>query len=606
MKQSSHWAEERDREAAHAIHVYEVTTAVAGPRTVYRTSFDFGFVLPSPESTVVIDPTAVRLAGDFEPLDTTVAPASISSGNPPVVTLGTPREVRRVNLTKYAGHTLQLFRLDQQQLAPKPTVTAVVNSGKAAGPFGGFTDVRFAVAIDGQTLAKGEITGITVRGAPTGGRLGLVDPDGADDPTFFWPTPDQTGTHVNAGPAFAAALQAYLAAKAGDLSPTVRLVIQCDQPCRFELTSFDTGASFALDGFAFPELNASDLTDADALDARIRAAADPVSAHLKAAIGSDLLLDGLNAVISDEALYDAGRFAGVTLSPQTEAALAAGDAPRLNRLLLQDAYPDLVAAASAKRVLRFPADRAGRAGVGVSLPAGAIVSKAELSTQESLRGDRPDDAEAATTAGGRAGVHLSGDGTAAVSVAVSEAITATGLALPLLALTSGTQVAVELRADEQGAPSGKPLATATAALPSPGAVEWSTVYFDPVVLGSGAVWIVLRASKGAAVWLGATASDGLRVVRTPDGSAPSESVLPSLQPLYQLLSRSGSAADAPATTLQLGATIVAAARDGDRFDLRPRRGAPAPRGRRRRRAAHLHLDGGGTITVYPPHVEYEV
>ena len=463
------------------------------------------------------------------------------------------------------------------------------------------------VAIDGAPVPKNEISGITVRGAPTGGRLGLVDPDGTDEPAFFWPTPDQSGTHVDAGPAFAAALQAYLAAKAGDLEPSVRFVIQCDQPCRFALTAFDTGASFAIDGFQFPELLESDLVDPDALAARIAAAADPVSAHLKAAIGRKAIVDGLNEVIAHDPLYDPGRFAGITLGQQTEAALAAGDLPRLNRLLLQDAYPDLVATPSAKRVLRFPADHAGQAGVGVSLPVGATISKAELSTQESLRGDRPGDAGAAATASsGRSGVHVSGDDTAAVSVTVDDAITATGLALPLLALASGTQVSVELRQDDQGAPAGNALATATAALSSPGAVEWSTVYFDPVVLGSGPVWIVLRAAKGEAVWLAASASDGLHVIRTPDDGASTESILPELQPLHQLLSRSGSAADGPATTLRLGGTTLAPARDGDKssYDLAAALQPHAAAGG----AVRLTFTStaAGTITVYPPHVEYDL
>ncbi len=603
---SSHWAVEKDKPVSHAIATYEVTTAVPGQRTVYRATFDLGFVLPSPESSVAIDPAAVHLRGDFAVLDTVVPGASISSGNPPVVTLDSAREVRQVRLTKYAGQTLQLFRLDQQQLASKPTVTAVVSTGKAAGPFGGFTDVRFVAAIDGAPVPKNEISGITVRGAPTGGRLGLVDPDGSDDPTFFWPTPDATGTHADAGPAFAAALQAYFAAKAGDLEPSVRFVIQCDQPCVFAVTAFETGASFALDGFAFPELAASDLTDPAALEARIAAAADPVSAHLRSAIGSASLLDGLNAVVAGDTLYDAGRFAGVTLGPQTEAAKTAGDPARLNRLLLQDAYPDLVAAPSAKRVLRFPADRAGQADVAVSLPAGAVVSKAALSTQESLRGDRAGDPGATSVASGRSGVHVSGGDAASVSVTVDEALTATGLALPLLALASGTQVSVELRADDQGAPAGKALATATATISSPGAVEWSTVYFDPVVLDAGPVWIVLRAAKGEAVWLAAAADDGLHVVRTPDDGSPTEAVLPGLQPLYQLLSRSGSAADAPATTLQLGATTIAAARDGDRstYDLAAALQTAATAGG----AVPLTFTStaAGTITVYPPHVEYEV
>ena len=606
MKAQSHWAVEEERDAEYAVSGYDVSTPVPGPRTVYQGFFDFGFHLPSPETTVVVDASAARLVGSFHQVQTQVPAASISNSVPPIVTLDSAREVRSVDLIDAGNADVQLFRVDQSQLAPKPTVTKKANSAGVA-TFSGFTDVRFAVAVDGGTLTKGDIAAIYVQGAPTGGRLGLADPAGSAAPTFFWTAPNGTGTDADAGPAFAAALQAYLAAKAGDTSPAVRLVIQCDQPCRFAVTSFDTGASFAIDGFAFPELAASDLTDPGALAARIAAAADPVSAHLRSAIGRAALLDGLNAVIAGDALYDAGRFAGITLGPQTEAARTAGDLPRLNRLLLQDAYPDLVAAPSAKRVLRFPADRAGQAGVAVSLPAGASVSKATLSTQESLGGDRPDDAGAATTAPvGGSGIHVSGDDSAAVSVEVEQALTATGLALPLLGLAGGTQVAAELIEDDQGAPAGKRLAAATVALSPPGTVAWATVHFDPVVLDSGPVWIALRAPKGEAVWLGTAAQDGLHVVRTPDDGSPTEDVLPGLQPSYQLLARGGSAADAPATTLQLAGETVAAARGGDRstYDLAA--------------ALKAHANGGGavpltftssaagTITVYPPHVEFEV
>ena len=602
---SSHWAVDREKTPSHAIETYEVTTPVAGPRTVYRASFDFGFELPSPESTVSVDPAAARLRGDFGALKTQVARSAITDDSPPIVTLDTAREVVEVDMNGFSGSVVQLFRVDQKAVAPQPTMTSTANSaGKAY--FNGFTDVHFAVGVNDYGLRKSEIGKIWVEGAPTGARLGLADPDGPAPPAFFWTAPNGTETHADAGSAFGTALQAYLAAKQGDTSPSATLVIQCDQPCTFALTAFETGTAFAIDGFAFPELVASDLTDPDALAARIAAAADPVSAHLRSAIGAAALLDGLNGVVDGGSLYDAGRFAGIALSAQTQAALTAGDLPRLNRLLLQDAFPDLVAAPSAKRVLRFPADHAGQAGVAVSLPAGAVVSKAALSTQESLRGDRPGDAGAATAASGRSGVHVSGADAAAVSVTVEEALTATGLALPLLGLTSDTQVAVELRADDQGAPAGRALATATAGPFSPGAAEWSTVYFDPVVLGSGPVWIVLRAPKGEAVWLAATAAAGLPVVRTPDDGAPTETVLPGLQPLYQLLSRSGSAADAPATTLRLGATTVAAAREGDKstYDLASALQAAAAAGG----AVPLTFTStaAGTITVYPPHVEYEV
>ena len=155
-------------------------------------------------------------------------------------------------------------------------------------------------------------------------------------------------------------------------------MIQGDQPCSFVLTAFDTGTSFAVDGFAAPALVAGDLLDEAGLASRIAAAADPVSAFLRGAIGGAALLDGLNAVIAEGSVYDEHRFAGVTLSPETQAArTAGGDRARLNRLLLQDAYPDLVAGPTSKRVLRF-GNGIETQSLAVQLPAGATVTKASL------------------------------------------------------------------------------------------------------------------------------------------------------------------------------------------------------------------------------------
>ena len=81
---------------------------------------------------------------------TSSVPAAAISGSPPVVTLDGPREVRRVAFTSgksYNGRHVQLFRLDQQQIAPKETVSATVGGGNSASGFGGFTDVRFAIKV---------------------------------------------------------------------------------------------------------------------------------------------------------------------------------------------------------------------------------------------------------------------------------------------------------------------------------------------------------------------------------------------------------------------------------------------------------------------------
>ena len=273
---------------------------------------------------------------------------------------------------------------------------------------------------------------------------------------------------------------------------------------------------------------------------------------------------------------------------------------RLNRLLLQDAYPDLVAAPSAKRVLRFPADHAGQAGVAVSLPPGAVVSKAALSTQESLRGDRPDDP------GGerrerRSGMHVSGDDTAAVSVAVDQALTATGLALPLLGLRAhagggGAEGRRPGRAGREGARDcdrGPVL---------PGAVEWSPCTRP----GRARVRPGLDRAPCYRRRGGLARRDRRRAPRRPHAGRqrPSENILPQPTAALQLLSRSGSARTRPRPRSRRGHE-VAAAQDGN-SQPRPRRGSPAPHGRPPPVPLTFTSTAGGTVTVCPPHVEYEV
>jgi hypothetical protein len=407
---------------------------------------------------------------------------------------------------------------------------------------------------------------------------------------------------VQADDAFAAALQTYFDDHAADSSPTARVVIQSDQECRFLMTAFDTAASYAQDVFASPALRASDLLDADALAATITAASDPVSAYLKPQVGSTAVVAALNAVVVGGTIYDASRFADVTLSAETQAALAAADdVPRLNRLLLQDAYPELIAEPAAKRVLRFVGTSVSGGEVAVAVPAGAAVSKATIATQEGVRSDRTPTDELAEAAGGRAGVHIGGDAATAAAITVDEAIAATGLAVPLLPLAAATQVTVELQGDFDGTPSGEPLARGSASLGAPGVATWATVFFDRVVLPAGPAWLVLRAAKGDAVWL--AAPDGqLRVRRSGDAGAVTEVVL-AVAPLFRLFARSGDALDLPATTLAVGGTTVVGTSDGDgtTYDITATLQAASAGD-----AVPVTITStvAGTVTVYPPHVEY--
>jgi hypothetical protein len=112
-------------------------------------------------------------------------------------------------------------------------------------------------------------------------------------------------------------------------------------------------------------LGPSDLKDAGAMAGRLEHGEDPLSRSLgeqlspetQAMLGNmtegekatpeqqRALLDDLNAILKGPALYEEGLFVGVAISRETKQLLGREDADilRVNRLLLQEAYPELIA-----------------------------------------------------------------------------------------------------------------------------------------------------------------------------------------------------------------------------------------------------------------------
>jgi hypothetical protein len=108
-------------------------------------------------------------------------------------------------------------------------------------------------------------------------------------------------------------------------------------------------------------LSSAGIIEAAAFAAKLASGMDPVSVYLRghlehpapAALGSDAkaavaaLVKDLNAVIAGPSIYDKARFAGIALRPETEQALRGNPAglqlARLNKLLLEDAYPSQLA-----------------------------------------------------------------------------------------------------------------------------------------------------------------------------------------------------------------------------------------------------------------------
>jgi membrane protease YdiL (CAAX protease family) len=115
--------------------------------------------------------------------------------------------------------------------------------------------------------------------------------------------------------------------------------------------------------FPFVKFSASDLADLQSLARNLKQPADAVSAFLKTQLSAETLtalaeyrepdfdraslqtalVGDLNRIIDGESLYDLRRFAGVALRPETKQLVTekprGAALVRLNRLLLEDAYP---------------------------------------------------------------------------------------------------------------------------------------------------------------------------------------------------------------------------------------------------------------------------
>jgi len=114
-------------------------------------------------------------------------------------------------------------------------------------------------------------------------------------------------------------------------------------------------------------LSSGDISDQSAFLARLANGSDPVSTFLRAQLDATVkadvaafsatspnakpilseLVKGLNQVISGPSIYDATRFQGIHLRPETRQLLSHNDGhqelARLNKLLLEDAYPSVLA-----------------------------------------------------------------------------------------------------------------------------------------------------------------------------------------------------------------------------------------------------------------------
>ena len=383
-------------------------------------------------SAFVVDEAATLLTGTFGPHtydglrpDNPALAANVSAaGANLMVQLDGPRQVLAV--TPKGSYSVELYRIDAGTPSAQPTETT--NDGTIGGP--AFTGATFAVVLKSGGTAKpaptvNDLQRISLRGYPTGPRLGIAGPN-LQSIDFFWHANGQVGTTVPAA--------------AGDLGAAGTALAKA-------LARYLDSAWQALKGAAPP------------------------------------------------ARFDA-------------ALVIQSDEPCELNLNLRIAYHRVLAVGD-RQFLRFAGDRVETQAVPLRLPGKPAIVSATLRAVESLqaRSLSPGDAGSPLVTTGiaaRRGIRVtSADARcAAQSFTPAVAVSASGLSVGLLALAADTELTLEIRAGQSGAPASVALAQAKVSVAEPGQPQWVTVSFaKPAVVPAEPHWIVLGAAKGVFVWL---------------------------------------------------------------------------------------------------------
>ena len=213
-------------------------------------------------------------------------------------------------------------------------------------------------------------------------------------------------------------------------------------------------------------------------------------------------------------------------------------------------------------------------------------------------------------AAARAGLHVEAESQVAVHVEQAQAATTSGLALALMPIEPDTEIAVEIQEDWNDAPSGRVIGGGRASLHEVGETAWATLAFDdPFVLDASPYWLALHATRGSAVWVTEAAEGELRALRgdidagwervqAPDG----------LRAVYRVLSRAEQeVASSAAGVTVAGSPVAATAQDGQlSYDLAAALNAGLTGAAPGLVSLPLSFKAGaGSITVYPPRIEYD-
>ncbi|MCE7989639.1 MAG: hypothetical protein DYG89_51485 [Caldilinea sp. CFX5] len=281
--------------------------------------------------------------------------------------------------------------------------------------------------------------------------------------------------------------------------------------------------------------------------------------------------------------------------------------------LVRRTFPDR----AEKLVLRFAGDAVATEEVTFHLPKTAVVTAATLTVAAKLRNDGlvapaatyglpPESLTQAT------GVHLGLARWAAQPLTPIQAVTASGVVIGLLTLTANTQLALAFYEDWQGQP-GKQLTATTIDLGQSGQRLWQTVRFpEPVLLFTQPYWLLLKALRGAALWLAQEGTPTLQMLTQENQRWQTVSVITNTQGLLHLLSPTvGDNQQSPPLALRIDGvsitTTPVTSGDRQRHDLTAALNAALVGAATSSLVRTLAFTTGqaGTLTVYPPEIIYE-
>jgi len=281
--------------------------------------------------------------------------------------------------------------------------------------------------------------------------------------------------------------------------------------------------------------------------------------------------------------------------------------------LVRRTFPDR----AEKLVLRFAGDAVATEAVTFHLPKTAVVTAATLTVAAKLRNDAFVDpainGAPAESLAQATGVHLGLARWAAQPLTPAQAVTMSGVVVGLLTLAANTQVAVELYEDWQGQP-GKPLTATTVDLSQGGQRLWQTVRFaEPMVLFAQPYWLLLKALRGAALWLAKEGTPALQMLTQANQRWQTVNVIANTQGLVHLLAPvvAGNPQLAPVALSIDGVPVTTTpvtTGDRQRHDLTAALNAAlAGSAATSSLARMLAFTTGqaGTLTVYPPEIIYE-